>query len=113
MARRPEDGKLTLRSHDIAGPRDPAWDEWMEKSDISGLISLRADDHWILAVAGLGREDVETMLDHLKKAAIGFLLDWRFHFVDHPALWSLRDQPRYIALIASIEANMAEQHQTL
>ena len=74
---------------------------------------LRPDDHWILAVAGLERDELEITLDHLEEAAKGFLLDWRFHFVDHPALWSLRDHPRYKALIASIEAKMAEQRQAL
>ena len=42
-----------------------------------------------------------------------FSLDWRYHFIDHPALWSLRDHPRYRKLIGGIEAKMAEQHQLL
>ncbi len=74
---------------------------------------LRPDDHWILAVAGLGRDELEITLDHLEAAAKGFLLDWRLHFIDHPALWSLRDHPRYQGIIEGIEAKMAEQRQSL
>ena len=74
---------------------------------------LRSDDHWILAVAGLERDELEITLDHLEEAAKGFLLDWRFNFIDHPALWSLRDHPRYRKLVAGIEAKMAEQRQAL
>ena len=50
---------------------------------------------------------------YVTAAELGYLMNWRFRFLDHPALWSLRDQPRYKALIASIETNMAEQRQTL
>jgi len=70
-------------------------------------------DHWAMAVTAAGQGDDSVALLHLEKAAAGFLLDWRYHFIDHPALWSLRDHPRYKALIASIEAKMAEQRQTL
>jgi hypothetical protein len=77
-------------------------------------VQLRGDDHWGLAVVAAGRQQSDVALTHLETAAeLGYLLNWRFRFLDHPALWSLRDQPRYKALIASIEANMAEQRQTL
>ncbi len=66
-----------------------------------------------MAVMAAGQGDDSVALSHLEKAAQGFLLDWRYHFIDHPALWSLRDHPRYQAIISSIEANMAEQRQAL
>jgi tetratricopeptide (TPR) repeat protein len=77
-------------------------------------LQLRGDDHWGLAVVAVGREQTDAALTHLETAAeFGYLMNWRFRFLDHPALWSLRDHPRYKALIASIEANMAEQRQAL
>ena len=73
----------------------------------------RPGDYWVMAVAGAGRGNDIEALSNLERAVEGFLLDWRYHFIDHPALWSLRDQPRYKTLIAGIEAKMAEQRQAL
>jgi isochorismate hydrolase len=64
-----------------------------------------------MAVTTVGQGDDNVALSHLEKAAEGFLLNWRYHFIDHPALWSLRDEPRYQAIIAGIETKMAEQRQ--
>ena len=64
---------------------------------------------WFLAAIKAGRGDQDAALDDLEKAAAGFRVNWQYYFRDHPALWPLHDQPRYKALLANLEAEMARQ----
>ncbi len=66
-------------------------------------------DYWFLAAIKAGRGQLEGALDDLEAAAAGFRLNWQYYFKDHPALWPLHDHPRYKALLASLEAEMANQ----
>ena len=66
-------------------------------------------DYWFLAAIKAGRGQLEGALDDLETAAAGFRLNWQYYYRDHPAVWPLHDQPRYKALLASLEAEMARQ----
>ena len=66
-------------------------------------------NYWFLATVKAGRGDIEDALDDLEEAAKGLRKGWLYFYKDHPGLWPLHDHPRYKALLANLEVEMAEQ----
>jgi hypothetical protein len=67
MGRRPREEPLTLRYHKIADSQDPAWNDWMERGNPSGLITLLpgSTPPWSVAERKARTDEYEKILVRL------------------------------------------------
>lgn len=75
---------------------------------------LAATSLWNLAATGAGRIPDDVAVRYLERAVdAGFVFDWRYNYAQHPALWPLRGNPAFTALLERLDAGMRRQHEEI